>query len=84
MDPLLFDTDVITVAFLNNSLLIVLRRYICYGSLLPVFGGGVSLTFHFIKYKTFVHFILSSFGLLSGHLLGKSCSLGWPCVLFVL
>ena len=36
------------------------------------------MTFHLM----FVHIIVVRFGLLSGHLLGKSCSLGLPCVLF--
>ena len=40
------------------------------GSLLPVFGVRVSVTFHL----TCVH-ILVRFGLLSGHFLGNSCSL---------
>ena len=39
------------------------------GSLLPVFGVKVSMTFHLL----FVNIILVRFGLLSGHLLGKSC-----------
>ena len=38
-----------------------------------------SVTFHL----TCVHINLVRFGLLSGHLLGNSCSLGWPYVLFV-
>ena len=50
------------------------------GSLLLVFGR-VSVTFHL----TCVHIILVRFGLLSGHLLGNSFSLGLPYmyVLFV-
>ena len=42
------------------------------GSLLPVFGVRVSMTFHLMC----VPIIFSSDWLLSGHLLGKSCSLG--------
>ena len=37
------------------------------------------MTFHL----TCVHIILVRFVLLSGHLFGNSCSLGWPCVLIV-
>ena len=37
------------------------------------------MTFHLL----FVHIILVRFRLLSGHLLGKSCSLDCPYVLFV-
>ena len=37
-----------------------------------VFGVRVSVTFHLMC----VHIILVRYGLLSGHLLGKSCSLG--------
>ena len=44
-----------------------------------VFGVRVSVTFHLM----FVHIILVRFRLLSDHLLGKSCSLGLPYVLFV-
>ena len=51
----------------------------CCGSLLPVFGVRVSGTFHLMC----VHIILVRFGLLGGHILGKSCLLGWPYVLFV-
>ena len=36
------------------------------------FGGRVSVMFHLMC----VHIILVRFGLLSGHLFGKSCSLG--------
>ena len=32
----------------------------------------------------FVKILLVRFGLLNGHLSGKSCPLGWPCVLNVL
>ena len=38
----------------------------------------VSMKFHL----TCVHIILVRFGLLSGHLLESSCSLGRPCVLY--
>ena len=31
----------------------------------------------------FVHYTFSSVWLLSGHLLGNSCALGWPIVLIV-
>ena len=61
------------------SLLTVPRRYFCCGSLLSVFGAGVSVTFHLMC----VYIIFSSVWLLSGHLLGNSCSLGRPYVLFV-
>ena len=37
------------------------------------------MTFHLMC----VRIILVRFRLLSGHLLGNSCSLGWPYVLFV-
>ena len=43
------------------------------------FGVRVSVTFH----RTCVHIILIWFRLLSGHLLGNSCSLGLPYVVFV-
>ena len=39
---------------------------------MPVFGVRVSVTFHL----TCVHIIVVQFRLLSGHLLGNSCSLG--------
>ena len=42
------------------------------------FGVRVSVTFHL----SCVHIILIRFGLLSGHLLGNSSSLGIPYVLF--
>ena len=42
-------------------------------------GVKVSVMFHFM----FIHFTFSSVGLLSGHLLGNSCLLGWPFVLIV-
>ena len=56
----------------SNSLLSVPRRLFCCGSLLPVFGVRVSETFHLMC----VHIILGRFRLLSGHVLGNSCSLG--------
>ena len=56
----------------SNSLLTVPMRYFYCGSLLPVFGARVLMTFH----HTCVHIILVQFQLLSGHLLGNSCSLG--------
>ena len=40
--------------------------------MLPVAGGIVSMSFHL----TFVHIILVRLRLMSGHLLGNSCSLG--------
>ena len=40
---------------------------------------SVSFTLHVCVFILFV----VRFGLLSGHFLGKSCSLGWPYVLFV-
>ena len=43
------------------------------------FGVIVSVMFHLM----FVHYTFSSFGLLSGHLLGNSCPLGWPFVFIV-
>ena len=43
------------------------------------FGVRVSMTFHLLC----VHIILVRFGLLSSHLLGKSCSLGRPYGLVV-
>ena len=43
------------------------------------FGVRISVTFHLM----FVHIFLVRFVLLSGHLLGKSCSLGSPFVLCV-
>ena len=49
------------------------------GSLLPVSGVRVSITFHLMC----EHIILVLFRFLSGHLLGNSCSLGWPYVFFV-
>ena len=53
------------------SLLTVPKQWFCCGSLLP--GYGVS----FIDvYPVFVHINFSRFRLLSGHFLGKSCSLG--------
>ena len=36
------------------------------------------MTFHLM---CFFIILLVQFGKLSGHILGKSCSLGWPCVL---
>ena len=52
-------------------LLTVPRRLLCCGSPLPVFCVRVSVTFHLMC----VHIIFSSVRLLSGHLLGNSCSL---------
>ena len=52
------------------SLLTVPRRLFCCGSLLSFFGVRVSVTFHL----TCAHIILVRFRLLSGHLLGNSCS----------
>ena len=43
------------------------------------FGVRVSVTFHLMHF----HIILVQFRWLSGHLLGNSCSLSWPYVLFV-
>ena len=43
------------------------------------FGVRVSVMFRFM----FVLYTLVRFGLLSGHLLGNICQLGWPYVLFV-
>ena len=43
------------------------------------FGVRVTVMFHF----KFVHYTFSSFGLLSGHLLGNSCPLGKQFVLIV-
>ena len=43
------------------------------------FGVTVSVMFHLM----FVIIHLVRFGLLSGHLLGNSCPLGWPYVLIV-
>ena len=48
------------------------KAVVCCGSLLPVFGVRVSVTFHLMC----VHITFSSVRLLSGHLLGNSCSLG--------
>ena len=48
----------------SNSLLTVPRQKFCCGSLLPVFGVRVSVTFHL----TCVRIILARFRLLSGHL----------------
>ena len=42
-------------------------------------GFRVSVTFHLL----FIHIILVLFRLLSGQRLRRSCSLGWPYVLFV-
>ena len=50
----------------SNSLLTVSRRKFCCGSLLPVCGVTVSVTFHL----TCVYFVLVRSGLLNGHLLG--------------
>ena len=50
----------------------------CCGSRLPVFGVRGSVTFHL----TYVIIILVRFRLLSGHLLGNSCSFGYSYVLF--
>ena len=57
---------------LSYSLLTVPRRYFCYGTLFPAFGVRVTVTFHLMC----LHIIVVPFGLLSIHLLGKSCSLG--------
>ena len=43
------------------------------------FGVRVSVSFH----HTCVHIILVRFGLLSGHRLGNSCSVGRPYVLLI-
>ena len=43
------------------------------------FGVRVSAMFHLM----FVHYTLVRFGLLSGHLFGNSCLLGWPFALTV-
>ena len=43
------------------------------------FGVRVSVMFQFM----FVHYILVQYGLLSGHLLGNSCPLGWQFVIIV-
>ena len=43
------------------------------------FGVRLSVMFHLM----FVHFTLVRFWLLSGHLLGNSCPLGWSFVLIV-
>ena len=43
------------------------------------FGVRVSVMFHLM----FILYTFSSDGLLSGHLLGNSCPLGWPFVLIV-
>ena len=49
----------------------------------PVFGVRCSVTFHL----TCVHIILVRFRLMSGHLLGNSCSFGKPyafsCILTI-
>ena len=63
----------------NSLLLTVPRRWFWCGYLLPVFGVIVSVMFHLM----FVHFTFSSVDLLSDHLLGNSCPLGWPFVLIV-
>ena len=55
-----------------SSLLTVPRRQFCCGSLLPVFGVSVSVTFHLLC----VNIILSSVSVAGGHLLRNSCSLG--------
>ena len=62
----------------SNSLLAIPRRWFCCGTLLPVFGVGVSVAFH----HTCVHIILIRFRLLGGHILGSGCSFGGPYVLF--
>ena len=51
----------------SNSLLIVLRRQFCCGSLLPVFGVRVSLTFHL----TCVRIIFSSVSVAESPPFGK-------------
>ena len=56
----------------SNSLLTVPRRYFCCGSMLPVFGVRVLVTFHL----TSILIILDRFRLLSGHLLRNRCSHG--------
>ena len=48
--------------------------------MLVVFGVRVSVTFHL----KCVHIILVRFGLLSGHLLGNSCSVGHMFSVFLL
>ena len=57
---------------LVNVVLSDMQRKFCCGSLLPVFGVRVV-----VKFKlTCVHLILVQFRLLSGNLLGNSCSPG--------
>ena len=52
----------------GNSLLTVPMRQCCCGSLLPVFGVRVLVTFHLIMY---VHFIFSSVSVAEWPLFGK-------------
>ena len=51
----------------SNSLLTVPRRWFCCGSLLPVFGVGVSVTFHL----NCVHVVLGSVWVAGWPLFGK-------------
>ena len=67
-----FDDLVLEIIFSEFSQSKILWNSRYCGSLLPVFGVRVSVTFHL----TYVHIILNRFGLLSGHLFGNSCSLG--------
>ena len=68
-----------TTSETEDEAVTVSRRLFRCGTLLPVFGVRVSVTFHL----TCVNIILVWFGLLRGHLLGNRCSLGRPYVLFV-
>ena len=61
-----------SVAFLCTRQIAHNLRAIKRRVMLPVFGVRVSVTFHL----TCAHIILVRFRLLSGHLLGNSCSLG--------
>ena len=76
-----FDSRLFANQLFSNSLLTVPRRLFCCGSMLPVFGVRVSVTFR----RMCVHIILVLFRLLSGHLLEKAAhSVGHMTSLFSL
>ena len=60
----------------SNSLLTVPRWWLDLGSV-ACFGDRVSVMFQLML---FFIILLVRFALLSGHLLGNSCPLGWPFV----
>ena len=79
MPPIQLNQDELASEMLKfESDILSFKSKFCCGSLLPVFAVRVSVTFYF----TCAHIILVRFRLLSGHLLGNSCSLAWPYFLF--